>query len=204
MNSTREKASYCIGLEAGKSIKNQFSEMDLALLSEGFQDALAGKNPKLPGEEIVKTMTALKQQMERQQKEFVAKLSEENLKRAEAFFAENKNQPGVITLPSGLQYQVLSSGTGATPTALDVVSVHYKGFFIDGRVFDSSYERGQPQTFPVNRVIPGWVEALKQMKVGDKWKLFIPPYLAYGEMGFGNEIEPNMTLIFEMELLSIN
>ena len=148
-------------------------------------------------------MNALRQQIEAQQKQYIAAVSAENKKDGETFLAQNKGKPGVKVLPSGLQYQVISSGTGASPTLVDEVEVHYKGYFIDGREFDSSYARGQPHSFPVNRVIPGWAEVLQLMKVGDKWRVVIPSYLAYGEMGYGPEIGPNTTLIFEMELLKI-
>ncbi|MGE5196026.1 MAG: FKBP-type peptidyl-prolyl cis-trans isomerase [Anaerolineae bacterium] len=204
MNTTREKASYCIGLETGRSLKNQFSDMDLSFLMEGFQDALSDKDPKLKNEEIQTIMTAIKRQVETQQKQLIAHIAEENKKRGDTFLAENKNKEGVLVLPSGLQYKILHEGTGPSPKSIDLVTVHYKGYFINGQTFDSSYERGKPHVFPVNRVIPGWSEALQKMKVGDKWQLFIPSYLAYGEMGFGPEIGPNVTLIFEMELLGVN
>lgn len=204
MNSTKEKVSYCIGLETGKSLKQQFADMDLKLLMQGFEDAIEEKAPRLPNDEVRNVMQALRQQIEMQQRQFVAKLAEENKKIGETFLADNKGKEGVVTLPSGLQYKVLHAGNGPTPSSLDMVQTHYRGTFIDGRVFDSTYERGKPQVFPVNRVIAGWSEALKMMKVGDKWQIFVPSYLAYGEMGFGNEIGPNMTLIFEMELLGIN
>jgi FKBP-type peptidyl-prolyl cis-trans isomerase FklB len=204
METTREKVSYSIGLEAGRNLKQQFSDLDLKLLVEGFQDAIENAQAKLSDEEIRSIMAALRQQIESQQRQFIAKVAEENKKISESFLADNKNKDGVVTLPSGLQYKVLAEGSGPTPKSIDTVTTHYKGTFIDGRVFDSSYERGKPHAFPVNRVIPGWSEALQLMKVGSKWQLFIPPYLAYGEMGYGNEIGPNMTLIFEMELLGVN
>lgn len=204
MNSTKEKVSYCIGLETGKSLKQQFTDMDLQLLMQGFKDAIEEKSPKLPNEEVRTVMQALKQQIEMQQRHFIARLADENKKNGEAFLMENKSKEGIVTLPSGLQYKILHQGNGPTPSTLDLVQTHYRGYFIDGRVFDSTYERGKPQTFPLNRVIAGWSEALKMMKVGDKWQIFVPSYLAYGEMGFGNDIGPNMTLIFEMELLGIN
>ncbi len=204
MKTNKEKASYCIGLQTGKNIKDQFQDIDPALLMDGFQDGLGERAPKLTPEEIRTVLEAIRRQMEQQERAFIAKLAEDNKKTGETFLLENKSKEGVVTLPSGLQYKVLSKGTGASPTLLDVVSVHYRGRFLDGRVFDSSYERGEPQTFPVNRVIPGWAEALQHMKVGDKWEIFVPSYLAYGEMGFGPEIGPNSTLRFEMELLSIN
>lgn len=203
MQTTREKVSYCIGLETGKNLKQQFADMDLQLLNQGFLDAISGASPRLTHDEIHSVMGALKRQIETQQKQFIAKVADENKKIGQAFLEENKTKEGVVTLSSGLQYKVLASGDGPSPTMLDIVTTHYKGYFIDGRVFDSTYERDKPQTFPVSRVIPGWSEALKLMKTGDKWQIFVPSYLAYGEMGFGNEIPPNATLIFEMELLNI-
>lgn len=204
MKSTREKVSYCLGLETGRNLQRQFNDMDIELLRKGFEDAIANNNPKLNQEEIQSIMQALRQQVETQQRQFYAKLSEENRKAGESYLENNKAIEGVITLKSGLQYKVLNAGTGPKPTPADVVSVHYRGSFINGTIFDSSYERGKPQVFPLNRVIPGWTEALQLMHVGDKWQIVVPHYLAYGEAGFGNEIGPNTTLIFEMELLGIN
>lgn len=203
MESNREKVSYCIGLESGKNIKNQFKDIDQDLLKKGFEDAIAERTPSLALEEISSILQALQKQIQEQQKAFVEQLSEKNLEEGNAFLEENKNKEGVNTLPSGLQYKVLEEGTGAVPTMHDVVSVHYRGQLLNGTVFDSTYERDQPQEFPVSRVIPGWSEALKKMKVGSKWQIFIPSYLAYGENGYGPQIEPNSTLIFEMQLLKI-
>ncbi|MBI2743237.1 MAG: FKBP-type peptidyl-prolyl cis-trans isomerase [Chlamydiales bacterium] len=204
MKDSREKASYCIGLETGKQLRQQFKEMDVNLLAEGLQDGFTQSQPKLTGDEITAVLTAIRQQVETQQKQFLSKLAQENKSKSEKFLEQNKKHEGIVTLPSGLQYKVLKSGSGASPTLLDVVNVHYRGYFIDGKEFESTYQREKPQTFPVNRVIPGWAEALQKMKVGDQWRIFIPSYLAYGEMGFGPEIEPNVALIFDMELLSIN
>ncbi len=204
MKSTREKVSYCLGLETGRNLQRQFNDMDAELLRKGFEDAIANNNPKLAQDEIQSIMQALRQQVETQQRQFYAKLSEDNRKEGEEYMEKNKAIEGVMTLKSGLQYKVLNSGTGPKPTPADVVSVHYRGSFIDGQIFDSSYERGKPQVFPLNRVIPGWSEALQHMHVGDKWQIVVPHYLAYGEAGYGNEIGPNTTLVFEMELLGIN
>ncbi len=204
MKSTREKVSYCLGLETGRNLQRQFNDMDVELLRKGFEDAIANNNPKLNQEEIQSIMQALRQQVETQQRQFYAKLSEQNRQEGETYLESNKAQEGVVTLKSGLQYKVLAAGTGPKPTPADVVSVHYRGSFINGTIFDSSYERGKPQVFPLNRVIPGWSEALQHMHVGDKWQIVVPHYLAYGEAGFGNEIGPNTTLVFEMELLGIN
>ena len=204
MESMKEKVSYCIGLETVRNLMRQFSDIEGKFLLEGINDALMGKAQKIEQNEVISIMQALKQQVEHQQREFITKLSEHNRKEGEAFLAKNKEQEGVKTLSSGLQYQVLAQGNGAKPTPVDMVSVHYRGKFLDGRIFDSSYERGKPHVFPVNRVIAGWSEALQLMRVGDKWTIFVPHYLAYGEAGFGNEIAPCSTLIFEMELLGIN
>lgn len=206
MQTTKEKVSYCIGLETGNNLKQQFADMDFHCLSQGFQDALKNMTPQLAKEEIQSILQALKNQIETQQRQHFTRIAEENKKRGEAFLAENREKEGVVTLPSGLQYKVLSSGPakGIHPSALDVVKIHYRGTFIDGRVFDSSYQRGQPVSFPLNRVISGWSEIVQKMRVGDKWQVFIPSYLAYGEMGYGSEIGPNTTLVFEIELLGIN
>jgi len=204
MDTNKEKISYCIGFETGKNLKRQFVDMAIPLLIQGFSDAAMDAEPQLKKEEMTSLMQLLQQQIQEQQKKFLQQLAEENRKEGEAFLVSNKEKEGVKILPSGLQYKVLKSGNGAHPTFLDTVTVHYRGTFIDGNEFDSSYARGQPQAFPLNRVIPGWTEALQKMKVGDRWQLFIPPYLAYGEAGFNNMIPPNATLIFEMELLAIN
>jgi FKBP-type peptidyl-prolyl cis-trans isomerase FklB len=206
MKSTKEKVSYCIGLETARNLRNQFADIDMQCLTEGFNDALSESTPKLAQEEVHSILVALKNQVETQQRQHFAKIAEENKKRSETFMNENKSKDGVFTLTSGLQYKVLAKGQLASqhPTPLDFVKIHYRGSFIDGRVFDSSYQRGQPHVFPLNRVIPGWIEALQLMTVGDKWQVFIPAYLAYGEVGFGQEIGPNMALVFEIELLGIN
>ena len=205
MQSNREKVSYCIGLEAGGNIRGQFKDIDPGLLKKGFTDALEGKNPALERDEIKEILTALQKQVQEQQKVFVEQLATKNKEDGENFLEENKDEEGVTVLPSGLQYQVLEAGTGeVSPKIHDTVSVHYRGQLINGTVFDSTYEREQPTEFPLGRVIPGWSEALKMMKVGDKWKIVIPAYLAYGETGYGPQIEPNSTLIFEMELVKIH
>jgi len=204
MESNKEKVSYCIGLEAGKNIKGQFKDVDDERLKKGFADAIADKTPDLERDEIQKILQALQKQIQEQQRVFVEEIAKKNKLEGEKFLEENKMKEGVTALPSGLQYKVLNSGTGVSPKMHDEVSVHYRGTLIDGTVFDSTYERDEPQKFPVSRVIPGWSEALKMMKVGDKWEIAIPAYLAYGESGYGPQIQPNATLLFEMELLKIN
>lgn len=204
MQTTKEKVSYCIGLETARNLARQFSDIEVARFEEGIRDGFNNANPKLSQEECSSIMHSLRQQIEHQQRDFVKKLSDNNKHEGESFLKNNREKEGVVTLSSGLQYKVLQSGNGSNPSALDVVAVHYRGSFINGQIFDSSYERGKPQVFPVNRVIPGWSEVLQLMHVGDKWEVVIPHYLAYGEAGFGNEIAPCTTLIFEMELLDIN
>jgi len=199
LKSQKEKMSYIIGMDMGKNLKNQSIDIDQAALARGIKDALSGGKSSLTDEEIRQTMTAF-------QKEMMAKsqaLGEKNKKEGEAFLAGNKKKQGVITLPSGLQYKVISAGKGKKPKPTDTVTVQYRGTLIDGTEFDSSYRRGQPATFPVNGVIPGWTEALGLMQEGAKWQIFVPSNLAYGEKGTGGQIGPNATLIFEVELISI-
>lgn len=205
MKTNREKVSYCIGLETGKNIRNQFKDLDLKLLLQGFQDAVDDKPAQLTKDEVSTILRALQEQIQAQERAYITEVSETNKEAGEKFLSDNKQKQGIVTLSSGLQYKVISTGdkNSQSPTMLDVVTCHYRGSFIDGKVFDSSYERGQPITIPISRVIPGWAEALKLMKVGDKWQLFVPHYLAYGEAGYG-PIQPNSTLVFEMELLGIN
>jgi FKBP-type peptidyl-prolyl cis-trans isomerase FklB len=154
-------------------------------------------------EEYKATMTALQKEMMEKQADAARKLAEKNKKEGEAFLAENGKKEGVVTLPSGLQYKVIQSGKGKTPKSTDTVETNYRGTLIDGTEFDSSYKRGQTATFPVNGVIAGWTEALQKMKEGDKWQLFVPSNLAYGERGAGREIGPNATLLFEVELIAV-
>lgn len=204
MNSTKEKVSYCIGLETGRNLKQQFADTDMTLMQEGFADGLLGQDAKLSQEEVRSILMALRKQVEEQQKQHIGQIAQENKKQGDAFLQLNKQKEGIVVLPSGLQYKVLKTGSGQKPTLFDDVTIHYKGTFIDGRVFDSSLNRGAPAKFPLGKLIAGWSEALQMMKVGDQWQLFVPSYLAYGEQGYGPEIGPNTTLIFEVELLGVN
>jgi FKBP-type peptidyl-prolyl cis-trans isomerase len=194
--SLKERSSYAIGLNIGRDMKEGDMDIDIAVLAKGIADSLAAAKPAMSQEQIEQTMAEL------QNYQF-AKLAKKNKQDGADFLAENKKKDGVKTLPSGLQYKVIKQGTGATPTATDTVTTHYRGTFLNGKTFDSSYDRGQPAQFPVNKVIPGWTEALQLMKVGDKWQLFIPSELAYGEKGAGADIPPNATLIFDIELLDV-
>jgi FKBP-type peptidyl-prolyl cis-trans isomerase FklB len=184
--------SYAIGLEIGSNFKGDDVQLDIDSLIAGIKDAMNDAQPKY---DEATCMKALQKLSEARAGSIVTK----NKK----FLEDNKKAEGVVTLPSGLQYKVLKAGTGATPTAKDTVRTHYEGKLIDGTVFDSSLKRNEPAEFPVEGVIAGWTEALQKMKVGDKWQLFIPSELAYGEAGAGGVIPPHATLIFEIELLDI-
>ena len=198
----KEKVSYSIGIDIGNNLKKQSIDVDADLLARGVKDAVAGGETLLSPEEVRETLISLQKELREKGQERLRLAAEKNKRDGEAFLAGNKAKEGVVSLPSGLQYKVLRAGTGPSPKETDTVEANYTGALIDGTEFDSSYKRGQAAVFPVNGVIAGWTEALKIMKVGDKWQLFIPPELAYGEQGAG-PIEPNSTLIFDVELVSI-
>ncbi len=197
-----DKASYIIGLNLGSNLKQNEVPVNLDLIVRGLRDGLAGSQA-LTNEEVQAAMQEFQQKMVAAQQAKAKVAGETNKKAADEFLTANKAQQGVVTTASGLQYQVLQQGTGPKPKADDKVTVNYKGTLLDGTVFDSSYDRGEPATFGVSQVIPGWVEALQLMPVGSKYKLFIPPNLAYGESGAGRDIGPNSALVFEVELLKI-
>jgi FKBP-type peptidyl-prolyl cis-trans isomerase len=173
------------------------------VLQQGLEDAMAGGKTLLSEDEARATLTEFQADMRKKMQEKMQAAGETNKKEGAEFLAANKAKEGVVTLPSGLQYKILTAGTGPKPTASDSVVCNYRGTLIDGKEFDSSYKRGQPATFPVSGVIKGWTEALQLMPVGSKWQLVVPSDLAYGERGQGQDIAPNATLIFEVELLSI-
>jgi FKBP-type peptidyl-prolyl cis-trans isomerase FklB len=193
--SDKERDSYAVGLNFGRDIKKQPVDLDPASLERGLQDALEGKKPLVTDAEIQASMKEL-------QAEATKNISEANMKEGEAFLAANKTKDGVVALPSGLQYKIITAGTGAKPTASDTVVCNYRLTSIKGVEIDSSYKRGQPATFPVGGVIKGWTEALQLMPVGSKWQLFVPSDLAYGANGRPG-IDPNQTLVFDIELISI-
>jgi FKBP-type peptidyl-prolyl cis-trans isomerase FklB len=192
-----------IGQGLGANLKKQSVQVDPALVSQGLKDALAGTKTRLTEEEAKGVLTEVQNEVRKQQQEKAQEAAATNKKDGEAFLAENKSKEGVVTLPSGLEYKILTAGTGPKPAASDTVVCNYRGTLINGTEFDSSYKRGQPATFGVGQVIKGWTEALQLMPVGSKWQLVIPSSLAYGERGAGAEIGPDATLIFEVELLSI-
>lgn len=205
LKTQKEKASYAIGLDMGNSLKKNEIDVDTEILFRGIKDAMTGAKQAMTDQEIKDTVVALQKDIQAKQQARIKTAGEKNKKDGEAFLAENRKKSGVVTLPSGLQYKIINKGTGKTPKATDTVTVNYRGTLIDGKTeFDSSYKRGQPASFPVNGVIPGWTEALQLMKEGAKWQLFIPSSLAYGERGAGRDIGPNETLIFEVELISVN
>src|ERR1700738_465163 len=203
LKTPKDKLSYAIGLNVGRSLQKDSVAVDPDILVKGLKDALAGGKTLITDEEAKTVIVALQGEMHKKQEEMMQQAGEANKKQGDAFMAANKTKEGVVTLPSGLQYKVLTAGTGPKPSASDSVVCNYRGTLIDGTEFDSSYKRGEPATFPVNGVIKGWTEAVQLMPVGSKWQLFIPADLAYGNRGAGPDIGPNATLIFEVELLSI-
>lgn len=197
------RLSYALGMNLGVNFHRQEEPINAQLLFEGLQDGLSGGKTLMTEEEMTVALRQLQTEIRAKQEEKKKLLPEANRKAGEAFLAENKTKPGVVTLPSGLQYKVMTEGSGPKPGAEDTVVCNYRGTLIDGTEFDSSYKRGQPASFPVKGVIKGWTEALQLMSVGSKWQLFIPPDLAYGDRGAGDAIGPNATLVFEVELVSI-
>jgi FKBP-type peptidyl-prolyl cis-trans isomerase FklB len=199
----RDKASYSIGVNIGSGIKANALDLNTDALMAGVQDGISGAKPQLTDKEREETLMAFEQDMMKKETERLKELAEKNKKEGTAFLAANKAKEGVKTLPSGLQYKVLTEGNGAQPKPTDQITVNYRGTLLDGTEFDNSYKRGEPATLQLNGVIKAWSEALPLMKTGAKWQLFVPADLAYGEKGAGRAIGPNSTLIFEVELLSI-
>lgn len=192
-----EKVSYALGLSIGNSlISNGVEVLNLDTFAKGVKDIIENKEVEMSPEEAQAVITEFFQQIQ-------ANAGAAAEQEGQAFLAENAKREGIVALPSGLQYEILTKGDGKLPTANDTVKVHYHGTLIDGQVFDSSVRRGEPAQFGVTQVISGWVEALQLMPVGSKWKLYIPSQLAYGSQGAGQMIGPNSTLIFEVELLEI-
>jgi len=199
----KEKLSYSIGMDIGGGLKRQSVEVDPDLLAKGFKDSYGGAKTILTEEEARQAIMDFQKTLMAKQAETMQKLAEKNKADGEKFLSENAKKEGVKVLPSGLQYKEITPGAGKSPKTTDTVTTNYRGTLIDGTEFDSSYKRGQPATFPVSGVIPGWTEALQLMKEGAKWQLFVPSSLAYGERGAGREIGANATLIFEVELISV-
>ena len=199
LKTNKQKYSYAIGFQIGNNLKREGADVDVDAIAQGIKDVLSDAKLQVSMEEMQAAVLELQkqQQADRQARGEKAK------KEGEAFLAKNKKEKGVVELPSGIQYKVVQEGKGDKPKATDTIVAHYKGTLISGKEFDSSYKRGQPATFAVNQVIPGWQEILPMMPTGSKWQVFIPSDKAYGERGAGADIGPNETLIFEVELLEI-
>jgi FKBP-type peptidyl-prolyl cis-trans isomerase FklB len=203
LTTQKDKFSYALGMNLGTNLHKQSVPVDPNILLRGLKDALAGGKTALTEDQARAALVEVQNEMRKKQQEEMHAAGEASKKEGDAFLAANKAKEGVVTLPSGLQYKILTQGTGPKPTATDSVVCNYRGTLINGTEFDSSYKRGEPATFPVSGVIKGWTEALQLMPVGSKWQLFVPSDLAYGERSPGPEIAPDSTLIFEVELLSI-
>ena len=203
LDTAEAKLSYALGMDLGKQLREKKVEIDAAVFARGLTDALAGGLLLLPETEARALVTALQEEMQRREFARAVREAEKNKTDGEAFLAANRRKDGVIALESGLQYRVLVAGAGRTPTRDDTVTCRYRGTFIDGTEFDSTYSRREPASFPVSAAMKGWSEALQLMPVGSTWQLFIPSELAYGSRGAGGRIAPNATLIFEVELVAI-
>jgi FKBP-type peptidyl-prolyl cis-trans isomerase len=199
----REKVSYMVGLDLANGIKQIKDEIDIAIVLQALETSFKDGKSLMTPEEALQVRQAFMTKLQSAQQAKQKELADKNKAEGEKFLAANKSKPGVKTTASGLQYQVIKEGAGAKPAATDQVKVHYLGTLIDGTKFDSSYDRGQPASFALNGVIPGWTEALQLMPVGSKYKLFIPSNLAYGDRGTPGPIGPNATLVFEVELIEI-
>ena len=195
--------SYCIGLSFGKSLRGQAIEIDLAAFNEGIETGVQDKESKFSIDEIRDVMNKFQANLMQKQIDAEKKAAKAALEKEKAFFDDNKSKADVSSTESGLQYRIIESGAGQQPASEDLVTVHYHGTLPDGTIFDSSYQRGEPVTFPLNRVIAGWSEALQLMKEGDKWELYIPSHLAYGPRGAGSQIGPNQPLVFKVELIKV-
>lgn len=204
LKSQKDSVSYSIGMNIGRNLQAQFVDADPMIIGHGIKDILDSSKTLLTDDQAQTVMMAFQQRMSAKRETEMKEQGEKNEKAGSVFLAENKSKPGVVTLPDGLQYKIEKTGTGKKPYDTSLVSVNYRGTLIDGKEFDSSFKRGQPAQFHLNQVIKGWSEALKLMPVGSKWTLYIPPALGYGEHGMGSVIPPNSTLIFEVELLSID
>ena len=197
------KAAYSLGYRTGEQMQGRMEGIDLDAFLAGMRSGALAEEGKLSSEDMDAAITAFQQKKMEEQEAEMAREADENLAAGQAYRSSHAEKEGVTVTDSGLQYEVLASGDGASPSAEDTVVAHYHGTLIDGTVFDSSVDRGEPATFPLNRVIEGWQEALPMMKVGDKWRIVLPPHLAYGEHGAGGVIGPNATLVFEVELIDI-
>lgn len=202
--SEEEKLSYSLGVTLGQSLVQDVEELDLDAFRQAIEDVYAGGELAMSEEQMAETLVRFQESAMASRQAQASQIAETNREAGETFLAENADEDGVEITASGLQYKVLESGDGASPSASDSVEVHYEGKLLDGTVFDSSYQRGEPVSFRVNQVIEGWQEALQLMSVGDSWMIYLPSDLAYGEAGTGGPIGPNETLVFQVELLGID
>jgi len=203
LKTDKEKQSYAVGVDLARNLKKRGIVSESDALSAGVRDEMSGSKLLLSEDELRIQLNTFQVELKRARARTVGGVAEANKAEGEAFLAANERKEGVVSLPSGLQYKILKEGSGKKPTEDDAVTVNFRGMFINGAEFDSSYRRGQPATFKVTGVIPGWTEALKLMPAGSKWQLYVPPQLAYGEQGSGRKIGPNATLIYDLELLDI-
>jgi FKBP-type peptidyl-prolyl cis-trans isomerase FklB len=204
LKTQKEKVSYAIGMEMGKGVKAQGIDVDPAILAQGLRDAVSGAKSQLSDDELKQVIGSLQAEMRQKQMQAMEMAASENKAKGDAYLAENGKKDGVVTLPDGLEYKILTAGAGKKPAESDTVLCNYKGSFVDGQEFDSSEQAGKPVPFEVKNVIPGFKEVLQLMPVGSKWQVVVPANLAYGERGAGNgAIGPNATLVFEIELVSI-
>ncbi len=203
LKSDHDKLSYSMGVMTGRAFKAHDIPVNPQAFLSGLTDGYQGNQTQLTEDQIRQTLENFQKQSMQKLQAKMKKMSEENAQKGQAFLDANKKKPGVVTTPSGLQYKVIEAGSGQSPTATDIVTVNYEGRLIDGKVFDSSYKRGKPATFPVNGVIKGWQEALTQMKPGATWELYVPANLAYGAQGAPGVIGPNEVLVFKVNLISV-
>lgn len=203
LDTPKSRISYTIGVNIGQDFKTQKMDIDVDILALGLKESMAGVELKLTDEEMASEIQTFQKEMQDKVAAEMEEMTKKNQAEGAAFLAENAKKEGVVVTESGLQYKILEPGEGDSPGLADVATVHYRGTLIDGTQFDSSYDRGQPATFPVGGVIAGWTEALQLMKPGAKWQLVIPAELAYGERGAGKDIGPNATLLFDVELISV-
>jgi FKBP-type peptidyl-prolyl cis-trans isomerase FklB len=202
LSKKKDKISYSIGYNIGRNLKGQDADINPSVIARGISDAMQG-DTLMSQKDMMSTLQNFQTEMMQQRQQNQEKVAKSNLEEGKKFLADNKSKPGVHETKSGLQYKILKTGKGPQPGPHDTVVTDYKGSLLNGKVFDSSYKRGKPATFPVDGVIPGWTEALQKMHVGSKWRIWIPPNLAYGKRGAGSTIQPNSTLIFDVELLNI-
>ncbi len=203
LSTDADKISYAIGVNIGQNFKNQNLPINTQAIAQGISDGYNGSKTLMSSQDMQSTLLNFQKNLIAKRQSELTQTSEQNTQQGSTFLQQNKNKPGVVTLPDGLQYKVITPGAGASPTDKDSVTVNYVGSLTNGQVFDSSYQRGKPATFPVTEVIPGWTEALKMMKPGATWEIYVPPSLAYGDRGIG-PIGPNQTLIFKINLISVN